>query len=769
MCLALKNEIKQKANKIKKSPENVKLRESLYTLKRRYKNTINKKKNDYKNKILEQMTCKRQNSRNFWNLLKKLDFKINENIFKKSISGYRWKKHFTSVFTTKNTTPLPNSPHGTGCLDYDITPEELEKSSYILRPGKSSSIDGILNEMILCLLKTSPRTILKLFNTILTSGNPITTWNTSIISPIHKKGSKMDPDNYRAIALACCMSKFFAAVLNQRLLKFSLENGIIAENQLGFMPGNRTSDALIILYNLVNKYCTKNSKYIYACFVDFKKAFDSIPRHILFEKLLSYNITGKFYNSIKNMYTQDLACISIGDQITEPFGINQGVKQGCILSPLLFNIFISDLAKILGEGNCNPIYVDESKTLNSLIWADDLLILSESEDGLNNMLKNLEKYTKDNMIYVNLKKTKCMIFNKTGRLMRRNFWFENKKVEVVREYKYLGFLITPSLNLTSALVDLKDRGLRAYGALKTKLGNLFQKDMPTTIHLFDSLVKPILLYASDFWGCLKLPKNNPIETLHLRFCKEILGVQTQTSNLGVLLELGRIPLTIYGKKNAAKNRERICLNKKANPIVLSSYSNNQENSWANLIKLGFASIGLLNVFLNHRPGKTPNVQLFGREKDIFQQTSLTEIQNTSKLRTYVTLKHNMTFEKYLTSVKNISNRIALTRFRLSNHKLMIEKGRHENINQNDRICPFCPKHIENELHFLIKCPIYTNLRLTLFREIAKITIGFYPSDDDNFLFWFLLSNPKIAHITAKYIKLAMDLRAFLLERPRNNN
>ena len=59
-----------------------------------------------------------------------------------------------------------------------------------------------------------------------------------------------------------------------------------------------------------------------------------------------------------------------------------------------------------------------------------------------------------------------MIFNKTGRLMRRNFWFENKKVEVVREYKYLGFLITPSLNLTSALVDLKDRGLRAYGALR---------------------------------------------------------------------------------------------------------------------------------------------------------------------------------------------------------------------------------------------------------------------------------------------------------------
>ena len=118
------------------------------------------------------------------------------------------------------------------------------------------------------------------------------------------------------------------------------------------------------------------------------------------------------------MYTQDFACISIGDQITEPFSINQGVKQGCILSPLLFNIFISDLSKSLDEGNSSPIYVDEVKTLNSVIWADDLLILSETENGLNNMLKNLEKYAKDNFIEVNLEKTKCMIFNKTSYILR---------------------------------------------------------------------------------------------------------------------------------------------------------------------------------------------------------------------------------------------------------------------------------------------------------------------------------------------------------------
>ena len=499
----------------------------------------------------------------------------------------------------------------------------------------------------------------------------------------------MDPDNYRAIALACCFSKLYAAVLNQRLLKFAIENNIISKNQLGFMPGNRTSDALIILHNLVNKYCIKGNKYIYACYVDFKKACETVPRHILFQNLLSYNINGKFYNSIKNMYSQDLACICLDDEISDAFSINQGVKQGCILSPLLFNIFISDLPNALDVGENHPVRIDETKTLNSLIWADDLLLLSETEKGLNNMLKNLEKYTTANLIKVNLDKTKCMIFNKTGRLLRRNFWFETKRVEVVREYRYLVFLITPSLNLHTALSDLKDRGLRAFGALKSKLGVLFRKHILTTIHLFDSLVKPILLYASDFWGCLKLPKVNPVETLHIKFSKDLLGVQTQTSNLGVLLELGRIPLHIYGKKYSAKNWERISLKRNANTVLLNSYDNSLENGWANSMKNTFSNIGLAHLFLNEQtPSRAPNTQMFLWEKHIFEQEALSNIKNMSKLESYSFVKQKSVFEGYLVSVQNVSERIALSKLRLSNHNLMIEKGRHVGMTRSERVCPF---------------------------------------------------------------------------------
>ena len=193
--------------------------------------------------------------------------------------------------------------------------------------------------MILSLLNTHPETILKLFNGIFAGGTQIDVWNIALINPIHKKGSKFDPLNYRGISLLSCFSKYFTAILNARLLDFSLKNKILSKEQMGFIPGNRTSDAFIVLYNLINNYCHTKNKYIYGCVVDFTRAFDSVPRHTLFEKLIKNNITGKFYENIKNLYTKDLSCVKIGDKLTDTFENTQGVKQCCILSPLLFNIF----------------------------------------------------------------------------------------------------------------------------------------------------------------------------------------------------------------------------------------------------------------------------------------------------------------------------------------------------------------------------------------------------------------------------------------------
>ena len=135
---------------------------------------------------------------------------------------------------------------------------------------------------------------------------------------------------------------------------------------------------------------------------------------------------------------------------------------------------------------------------SSLFWADDIVLFSESEEGLRKMLKTMEKYCEDNELTLNTEKTKCMIFNKTGKLLRTAFYYNNTKLENVRKFKYLGFLLTPSGEIKSGIKDLRDRALKGFFKLKNEMGDSFRANIKITLHLFDSLIKLILMYMSDF-------------------------------------------------------------------------------------------------------------------------------------------------------------------------------------------------------------------------------------------------------------------------------
>ena len=163
---------------------------------------------------------------------------------------------------------------------------------------------------------------------------------------------------------------------------FSLDQNILCETQLGFLKGNRTSDAHIIIRNLIDKYCHKYSSKIYSCFIDLSKAFDTVPRDILLRKLQKVGIKGKIFNIIRLIYTNDSACVKLDGKSTKPFAVNQGVRQGYVLSPLLFNIFMADLVKKL-----NLLYNKlalTGKEINSLFWADDIVLLAKTENNLRN-------------------------------------------------------------------------------------------------------------------------------------------------------------------------------------------------------------------------------------------------------------------------------------------------------------------------------------------------------------------------------------------------
>ena len=197
----------------------------------------------------------------------------------------------------------------------------------------------------------------------------------------------------------------------------------------------------------------------------------------------------------------------------------------------------------------------------------------------------------------------------------------------------------------------------------------------TTLTLVD-ILKPILLYNSDFWGWMKLPKNNPIENLHMLICKQLLGVHRSTANIGVLLELGRIPLDIYAVKLAVKNWEPIKKNK-ASCLVLDSYIHAvRENLlWLPNIRNTLEKNGMLSFFKNST-------------KTLLNLLKRTISTQQSKLR-------------------------------LSNHALMIETGRHNKIPKEMRFCPFCPTLVETEIHFLFQCSTYSIMRDIFHKTITE--------------------------------------------------
>ena len=168
----------------------------------------------------------------------------------------------------------------------------------------------------------------KLFNLILHSGFFPKSWREGIITPIYISGNKHDPANYRGICINSCLGKLFTSVLNTRLQNHLLDQNILHQAQIGFLPDHRTSDHIFTLRTLVDKYVNQVPKgKLYTCFVDFKKAFDSVWHAGLFYKLLQYNIGGKFYDLIKNLYSKTKCSIKISNQRTEFFDYCN-VRQG---------------------------------------------------------------------------------------------------------------------------------------------------------------------------------------------------------------------------------------------------------------------------------------------------------------------------------------------------------------------------------------------------------------------------------------------------------
>ena len=337
----------------------------------------------------------------------------------------------------------------------------------------------------------------KLFNACLTNSTYPEIWAEGYIMPIHKSNDIHDPGNYRGITITSAIGKLFNRVLNQRLVKFLEKYRIINDCQIGFTKKARTTDHMFVLKTIVDKYCNSKNGRVYACFVDLKKAFDTVIHTGIKLKLLEIGVGTLFYKIIKNMYEVSKSCVKVDHLLTDFFPTKLGVKQGDNLSPNLFKIFINDLPKYL-ENSLDPVFIN-SRAIHCLMYADDLVLLSTSSSGLQAKIDILNEFCEDWCLTVNTQKTKVMIFNKAGRLINCNFKLNGVNLECVHKYKYLGIMFCASGSFSYAQEELYKKSLKAYFKLSRDFLSM-NPELHTSMHVFDHTIKPILLYGCDIWG-----------------------------------------------------------------------------------------------------------------------------------------------------------------------------------------------------------------------------------------------------------------------------
>ena len=433
-------------------------------------------------------------------------------------------------------------------IDHEITINEIEVHINKLKNKKAPGLDGILNEMLKFSNKELLRLYKELFNKIFISGKFPTKWNKSLTRLIHKGCSALNPSNYRGIALTSNLCKLFTSILQTRISTILEKNKILATEQGGFRKEFRTSDHLFVLNTIIKKYINKGNK-IFSCVVDLKKAFDSVWREGLKYKLMKVGFGEKLVNLISSMYENTSTSLLHGQNMLPEIKTNKGVKQGDNLSPTLFNIYVNDLPQKLAEGNTTPVAI-AGKNINCLMWADDIIILSKTKEGLQQCLDNMYKYCQKWKLEINRKKTKVIIFNKIGAKIKAQFYIHTSLLENVTQHPYLGFTIAASGTMTHGTQILIDKAKKSWFAILRILGKSKQKNVNTYTTLFDYIIKPIAMYACEIWGENIKAVNNiadfgnfPWERFHTRVCKNILGAHSKTSNIATLLEIVRFPIS----------------------------------------------------------------------------------------------------------------------------------------------------------------------------------------------------------------------------------
>jgi hypothetical protein len=385
-----------------------------------------------------------------------------------------WKEHFEGLaadvtghsmsksFWETRLADLEEKPEWDDLND-DLTFSEVGEVVRSLQNGKATGDDSIPGEFYKAMLgedtgiptSSASKTLFRIIEQVWLQGVPEVWQRASIIS-IPKKGDLTDTNNYRGISLINLGVKIAAKIMANRISRLAEKNGNLCPEQFGF----RKKEECVALYATLLDTCQRRSndgKPTFVAFLDIQKAYDTVPIWALLTKLSKLGIRGHALRFIENLYLTSKANVRCGENETETFEILRGVRQGCPLSPILFNLFINEL--MAGSEDTGVDIIGTGGKLGGGLFADDAAGLAESAEMLQAFCHKASAWAGRFEMNFGIKKCGVMVVGPSQGVPDPTIYLQGEILPVVDEYRYLGIMFTKDLSLARH-VRSKSTGVR---------------------------------------------------------------------------------------------------------------------------------------------------------------------------------------------------------------------------------------------------------------------------------------------------------------------
>ena len=425
---------------------------------------------------------------------------------------------------------------------------------------------------------------------------------------------------------------------------------------------------------------------------------------------------------LKDFYRATRCKIRVGKGLTEEFSVEKEVKQGAVLSPILFSIFINTLVERLGETGMG-VKMGQG-TIESLFYADDIVLITNKPEKLQSMLDVVTKYCRRWRCEINRDKSQVVVYGRKRGIRIRKWLLGGGEITQVEAYKYLGIEFERKGGWRKFRERMLRKALRVSGLVKVMCRRNRMLSTDVKIMLWNGLVRPLLEYGAEIWGSRTWVE---ADRLQKKMGKFFLGVRPTTPDEMVLGDLGwkelRNRRTIlrlrYWKKILGMGDER---------LTKRAYEEDrrrlwQVGSWSKGTKAILEDLGLGEAWEKQDTGGTWAEWAETVEKAMGEKEAKSwnkGCEEKTKLEGYRSVKKEKGKEKYL-EVKDKMGRCLMARLRAGTNWLRIEQGRWVGEAREERICRVCEGEVEDESHFLRRCPEYKELRESAQKELRKRT------------------------------------------------